>query len=455
MNSKKQLSKQGSVIVTLLIIMPFLLLIVAQYTQQGINSLFLARVDQYRSHAQLASDAGVDLALQEINIDNNWPGTPGIIELHNADSIKTSYEVSVTANNADSKTISSTGRTYKSTNPSVAISSVTIQVDLRAVRAGAFSVVSGVGGLYLSNSAKIVGGDVFVNGEINLSNSAQIGLTTNSVKVDVAHQNCPNPPDATYPRVCGFGENGQPITLNNSSKIYGTVRANNQTNGSSMLNPGLVAGSGVAAQPLPPHDRAAQKAAAIPPVAPYNGDWSCSSGNYTWPANLKIAGNVTISNSCKVTVSGDVWITGNLETKNSAQLIVSNTLGGTKPSIMVDGQTAQFNNSSKLVSNSSNTGFQVINYWSQAGCSPDCPDVTGQDLYNSRNVTTIKLDNSAEGPHTIFYSRWTRVQISNSGQIGALVGQTVELKNSGTLTFGTSVGVGNTYWVIDGYQRSF
>jgi hypothetical protein len=329
-------------------------------------------------------------------------------------------------------------------------------VDLRPVRSGAYSIVSGVGGLVMSNSTKIVGGDVLINGDIKLTNSAQIGLTTNPVNVEVAHQNCPVPVDITYPRICNSGENGQPISIQNTAHIYGTVYANNQTSGTSMSNPGLVASSGVDAQPLPPHDRDAQQAAIATTRSGSDASCTTNNGTQTWPANLKITGNVTISKSCKVTVQGDVWITGTLEMENSGQLIVSSSLGLTKPNIMVDGQTISLRNTSSLVSNSSNTGFQLINYWSTASCSPDCSDVTGNDLYNSRNQATILLDNSASGPHTIFYSRWTKVLINNSGQIGALVGQTVELKNSSTISFGTSVSTGTvTYWVIDGYRRSF
>ena len=123
---------------------------------------------------------------------------------------------------------------------------------------------------------------------------------------------------------------------------------------------------------------------------------------------------------------------------------------------MVDDRDgAEFSNSAKLLSNARGTGFQIISYYSRATCSPDCLNVTGVDLYNSRNDITLRLDNSAEGPNTIFYAKWSRVQIANSGQIGALVGQTVEIKNSGTITFGTSTGTGSTYWVFDGYRRTY
>ena len=454
---KSEKTQRGSVILPFVILLPFLLLMVASYMELTVSSFKLARHDQYRTHAQFAVDAGVDIALQEINQDETWTNTSGAVELHNSGGVCTSYEVSVAPVDDDNKVITAVGRSYASSCSGTVQASVTLKIDLRAVRAGEFSIVTGVGGLYLSNSAKIVGGDVLVNGEISLKNSAQIGLTTNPVAVQVAHQTCPNPPDATYPQLCGSGL-GEPITIENTAHIYGDVVANNQISGAGMSNPGLTASSGVAAQPLPAHDRAAQIAAVNPANDTDGSAASCSgSQTRTWNANTKITGDVTVSNNCVVTVVGDVWITGKLTVLNSGRLIVADSLGTTEPNIMIDSSNgATFRNTSKLQSNSSDTGFQILTYYSAASCSPNCSDVTGTDLYNTRNTTTISLDNSAEGPQTIFYARWSRVQIVNSGQIGALVGQTVELRNSGTITFGTSVpGSAETFWVINGYRRSF
>lgn len=455
MKSFRHISQSGSALLPFVVVVPFLILIATYFMDLAVASFKLARKDQFQTHAQFAADAGVDYALDQINQNGAWTGTGGEVNLHNDGKIRTSYDITVTDINPDSKLLSAVARTYTPVSASSPSSTVTLKVTLRAVKSGDYSVVTGVGGLYLSNSAKIVGGDVLVNGEIALQNSAQIGLTTNPVNLEVAHQTCPNPADATYPRLCASGENGQPISIQNTAQIYGSVRANNQTNGAGMSNPGLIASSGVAPQGLPAHDRNGQKAAV---AQTQSSSWANCSGNVTntWPANLKITGNVTISGQCKVIISGNVWITGTLTVKNSAQLIVADSLGTTRPNVMVDGTKADLSNSALLKSNASNTGMQIITYWSRASCSPDCSDVTGLDLYNSRNDATIELNNSAAGPQTIFYARWSRVLISNSGQIGALVGQTVELKNSGTITFGTTAQPsGIIFWIIDGYRRSF
>lgn len=451
----KPTDQRGMLLLVFLIMIPFLILIATYYMKLTLTSFQVARFDQLHTEAQLAADAGADYAVEQIVQTNSWSGTGGEVTLHSDSSIKTTYSVSTVSSSTNRKTIAVVGRTYWPANTTTAARSVTVYVDLRPVTSGSFSIIGGEGGLIMSNSSKIVGGRVFINGGISMQNNSQIGLSTNPLVVQVADQLCPVPADSTYPRVCNVGEGGQPINIQNPALIYGTVTATNQTNGSRMNSPGLVAGT-VAPQPLPTYDRAGQKAAVTNNITAADANCPSGSSTTTWQANTKIAGNVTLSNSCQVTVMGNVWITGNLTLTQSAQLIVSNTLSTTQPIIMVDGPSgASFQNTATLVTNNVNTGFEIISFWSAAGCSPDCSSVTGTDLYNSRNVTTISIQNNGDAPQSIFYAYWSQVNVGNSGQIGALLGQTINLGNNGTLTFGSSVGTDDTAWVVKSYRRHY
>lgn len=457
MKNRLQLSNKGSVLLPLIIVLPFLILIATHYIDLSVSGFRLARQDQLHTSSQMAADGGADYGLEQINLDGDWTGTVGEIELMTDSESKTTYEVSVSDTGPSSKTLTVTGRSYR---PSGAVSpstSVTIKVDLRPVESGSYSVVSGQGGLIMHNSSKIIGGDVLINGEITMSNSAQIGLGTDTtpVNVSVANQVCPIPANPTYPRLCNAGENDNPITLFNSARIYGDVKANYQTVTNGMSNPGLSATSGVNPEPLPSHDRDAQKAAVTSTISESTA--SCwGSQSKTWAANIKINGTATLSNSCVVTVSGNVWITGNLFISNSAKIVVADSVGTTRPVIMVDGSTGvRLSNGSKIISNTSGTGVEIITYWSKAPCSPNCGNVSGTDLNDSRDETTISLSNTAEAAQSILYARWTQIDLAGSGQIGAVVGQTIQMSNNATVTFGTAVGGGLTQWVVNGYRRSF
>lgn len=452
---------QSGFIVPAVLIMMLGLIAIGTVTMSLASSNFqIAQSESFRLSAQLAADAGADAAVQQLNTTPTWTGTGGSeVTVLNTTFEKTTYTAIVTDDPVDTlkKTIAVTGRSYSPATSTTPKSVRKYEIGLRGVGGGSYAVVTGVGGLTMENSAKIVGGDVYVNGTISLKNSAQIGLTTSPVSVKAAHQSCPISFDSTYPRVCNNGENGQPISIQNSAKIYGEVRATNQTNGAGMQNPGLVAGSTAEPLPLPTHDRSAQVAAVTSTIS--GGSAGCSSGTKTWNANLKVTSDVSISNGCKVTVHGDVWITGKLTLSNSSELIVLNGLTE-PPEIMIDGNSGiELSNSSVLRSNNSSTpvGFRVLTYWSTASCSPDCSSVTGIDLANSRGNTTIKIDNGSSGPNTEFYARWTAVTLSNSGNVGAVVGQTVKLTNSAAITFGTPVSGTNvpSAWVVENYRRTY
>ncbi len=448
--------EEGQILVSMILVIPFLMLIIASYLNFSSSSYRVAKGDQLHTMAQMAADAGADYAVEQVNQDTSWASTGGQITLHNDGMIKTTFQATVSDDSTSAKTITVTGRAFWPGGATLPSSTVKINVGLQAVSSGDFSVASGEGGLIMINSSKITGGAVLVNGTVSLANTAQIGLSTSPVDVQVADAVCPVPVDATYPRICTAADGQpQPISIGNTAKIYGSVRANNQTNGANMLTPGLTSSSGVSTRALPTYDRAAQKAAVSTTIT--GASASCNTNTTrTWTANTKITGDVSISNKCKVTVQGNVWITGNFSMGNTAQLIVPGSAGTTKPIIMIDGSSgAIFNQSAALTPNASGTGFEIITFYSTAACSPDCSSISGTDLNNSRGIKTISLLQSSTAQGTIFYAYWTLVDIGNSGQLGALIGQTIKLENTGTITFTTSAGVGTTSWVVHGYRRAF
>ena len=452
---RKTNSQRGFILVSIMTITIFIMVIGIVSLQLISSNLRSAKNERYLINAQFAADAGLDDAVRQINLDQNWTGTGTEKTLYSPGNFKTTYSSVVTDGATPTQRfITVEAKTFSPTTSTTPKYTRKYTVELRGVSSGDFSVVTGVGGLTMTNSAKIVGGNVYVNGKIDMTNSAQIGLSTSPVAVKVAHQSCPVPASASYPRVCNVNENGEPIRMTNNSKIYGEVQATNQTSGPKMHNPGLVSGSPPAVD-IPTYDRNAQKAAV---ASTYTGNINCYTGTMIFPANYRITGNLDINNSCKITVNGNLWVGGTLNLSNSARMIVADSAGANKPVIMVDGQNgANFSNNTTLQSNSSGTGFRVITYWSTASCSPDCTNVTGTDLYNSSTRTTINLTNSSEGPQTEFFSRWTQIDVNNGGNIGALVGQTIRMSNSGAVTFGSTVsGAGGIQaWVIKSYKRNF
>lgn len=459
---KRLNTDSGFILPTIIIVSLFLTTLAIIVAELAVNNFAIAVDDRNILNSQLAADAGLDRGIVELNIDNDYTGTTGEVQLMDDGDTRVTYEITVIDVDSDTKFLESTGRSYRPTTATDPRATRTFSLELTGIGPldlGDFSIITGAGGLFLENSAKIVAGDVYVNGEIVMSNTAQIGTTLNPVNVRAAHSNCPVPADATYPTVCAMGENGEPITLTNSAHIYGDVQGTNQTDGTSMTNPGLVAGS-PPVEPLPDHDRDAQKAAVTNTMSAAAASCNSNSGTRVIPANTHITGgDVEWKKKCVITILGDVWIDGSVEMTNTASVAVADSLGTTLPTIMIDGDDGiSFRNSTKITANSQDTGARVITYYSTAGCSPDCADVTGTDLFNSREYTTIYMDQSFSAPESLLYARWSQLLIDNSGDIGALLGQTVKLRNSTTVTFGTSViggggPVTTKTWIADGYRR--
>lgn len=453
---------QSGAIVPMILVFMFFFLAMGVMTMSLISSNYqVAQSENLRLHAQLAADGGADRAIQRVNTITNWTGVNDETVM-NADNIRTTFTASVVDDpdpNAGLKYVTVSGKAYAPAASTKARSERKYEIVLRGVGGGNYSVVTGVGGLVMLNSSKIVDGNVFVNGSITMSGTSQIGLSTKPVDVRAANQNCPNPADATYPRVCNTNESTQPISLSNSAHIYGSVMATNQTNGSGMTNNGLQSGS-VAPLSMPPHDRQSIVNAVTASGNTMTGAAaSCTTngGSKTWNANTKIIGDVTVSHKCNIVVKGDVWITGALSFTQSSTMTVDNSLI-TPPSVMIDGKNGlDLNNSSIMVSNSAKIGFIVVTYWSAAACQPNCTDVTGVDLKNSQTTTTISIRNGAAGPNTEFYAKWSAANIGNSGNIGAVVGQTVNLNNSAAITFGTPVSgaTAPSTWVVQSYRRLY
>lgn len=444
---------KGVILVSMVIIMLALTVSALAISTFAINHFARTTNQVIAANSLLAAEAGAEQTLHQLNQNSDFSGFNSQQELfNNSVQGRGTYQTAVTNGSLpNQKFITATGRVYRRSGDTTPETIRKVRLTVVGTTATNFAVQTGPGGLLMSSSATIANGDVYVNGYLTMANSSKIGTPLTPAKLWVAHNNCPTAGGPTFPTQC---TSGQPITLTNSAHIYGEVRATNQTNGNGMSNPGLIAGSSAPTVALPPHLRVAQAAAVTSTIT---GAAASCGGSQTriYQANTKITGNVTINNSCSVTVKGNVWITGNLTLSNSSSLKVDNLLT-TAPDVMVDGSGGvKFSNSSAIVANPLGKGFNFIAYYSTAACSPDCADVTGSDLYNSRNIVTVQLGNSALGAGSSFYARWSRVNITNSGTVGSVIGQSVHLANSGNIVFGTSLSSGVSVWSIKTYQQIF
>lgn len=411
------------------------------------GSYQMAQSENLGSHAQLAAEAGLDYGVQSIFNDSSWTPPSGETVVMDEGGIRTTYKLTLSSGlNPGEKILRSEGRTYRPSTVSDPKASRIYEVALvesTGMGGGAaslltYAVISGPGGLSMSNSANI-NGSVYSLGGITMTNSSSIN-TGSGGQVLAANSSCGAP--AVYPAECS---SGQPINISSSAGISGTVYATNQYSTSGMSNPGLQAGDAtIMAFPAPP-DRNPVKAATSSNPVMSGTSASCSGGNATWPANTKINGDVVIKSGCDLVILGDMWITGSLKISHSSSITFSNSLTQ-KPIIMIDGPAGLImTGSTGIIPNSSGLGGRFITYHSTASCSPECTNITGQDLINSMPIITINIGNSVnDSAGSEFFAAWTTAKSTNSASFGAIAGQRVILGNSSSIINGQSVTFSST-----------
>lgn len=461
-------NNRGMMLVAVLIITTVLVLIGFSLASLTINQYALSNNKVFAANALMVSEAGVEQAIKQINEDASFTGhTTEQVFFDNLTQGRGTYTTAITdLADSNAKQILATGKVYrygKNDPESIRI----IKVTIVGTSSAGYSVHTGPGGLILGGSASITNSDVYVNGTITMTGASKIGTYDQPLSVNVAYNSCPtgSDPGPTYPTTC---TSGQPISTAWSTAIYGDVCATNQTstnypsgNPSGNILPGstgqgLLVGCTAPSVSTPTYNRQAQIDAVTTTASGNDGSYVCGPWPFgrNWPANLKLTGNVKINGSCDVTINGNVYITGDLDLGGAAKLRVADSLGTTRPVVIVDGDI-DLNGSIDMIANSSGTGIHFISFKSTAACSPSCTSVTGTDLKTSQGLLTIDVGGGVNLPGMIFQAYWSKIKIAGSGSIGSAIGQTVDMSGAGTVTFGTSLSSGTRTWTITSYQQEY
>ncbi len=461
----KRDKQDGLILISVIIAISAMIIVGFALVSSTSSQFLLTSKDTYTANASLAAEAGVEQSLQQLNTNDNFGGYPTAQQFfNNTTQGLGTYTTTITndPSNANGRVITSTGKVYRYHNTTTPASTRIVRVTAVGTSSQGYSVYSGPGGLILGGSAAITNSSVYVNGTITLSGASKIGTSSQPLTVNVANDACPtgNSPGPTYPQVCA---STQPISLAFSTNIYGTVCATGQTttgpnhniqggNGGAGLQPGCTAPTVSA----PTYDRSAQIAAVTTTGAGNSNTYVCNSFpfNRTWPANLKLTGNVSVASSCNLVVKGNTYITGNLDIGGAAKITVDNSAGTTRPVIIVDG-TITVGGSAQLIANSYGTGIEFISFKSTASCNPNCTSLSGNDLKTSSGTQTVSIGGAASLPGMVFDSYWGKITVTGSGNVGSAIGQTVDMSGAGTVTFGTTLSSGARTWTISSYQELY
>ena len=410
----------------------------------------------YISNAILAAEAGIERTIYLFNESGPFSGISATEYYNNADQGSATYETQVVAGSIEGeRVITSIGRAYN--KKGVLEKERRIRVTTVGTQSLSPNVYAGAGGLILSGNVNISNTDIYVEGFIHLNNSAaSIGSPSDDMrKIEARNAWCMV--SGSYPEPCPAGT--EPITLNNNATIYGHVCANGQIDdtGITSYDPTCA----VLPRPNPyEYDRDAHIASMDPAkvYSPTATQVKCGNGDDTnWLGGTTITGSITInSNSCELTISGDVYIQGNLDLSKGTVRIADGLT--TRPVIAVDGMITTRNNLS-IIANDQNIGGRFISYKckNESGVAVNgCSSLTDGAQYQTRNDVTVDAKSSDGAIGSIMQSYWGRIDVGASGTIASAVGHTVELSGNGTVVFGDNLASETqSTWTIRSYQYNF
>jgi hypothetical protein len=457
--------QRGLILISVIIAISALIIVGFALISSTASQYLLTSKDTYRANALLSAEAGVEQSVQQLNGNDNFSGYSTSQEFFNNTSQGLGVYTTTVVNdsgNSGARIITSIGKVYRYHDTSNPVSTRIVRVTAVGTSSQGYSVYSGPGGLILGGSAAITNSSVYVNGTLRLTGAAKIGTASQPLTVDVANIACPagNSPGSSYPALCTSTE---PISLAHSTNIYGTVCATGQTSTGPNNNiqsgnggAGLKTGCTAPSTSPPTYDRAAQIAAVTTTASGTDNNYVCKSWPFDriWPGNLKLTGNVNIASSCNLVVKGNVYITGNLSIGGAARITVDNSVGNTRPVIIVDG-TIDVGGSAQLIANTAGTGLEFISFKSTASCNSNCTSLSGNDLKTSSGTQTVSIGGAASLPGMVFDAYWGKITVAGSGNVGSAIGQTVDMSGAGTVTFGTTLSSGARTWTITSYQELY
>lgn len=346
--------------------------------EAGVNRVFVKSIE-----ARAVADAGVEDALYRIMAGRQI----GASETLGAGRATTTMTMTTTAAGA-TRIIRSAGRRDSlQQNVEAALTTTTTGVAFN------FGAQVGDGGLTMNNGAKI-NGNVYATGDINggtVTGTATVANSAGGVTTKIAN--------AT------IGVAG-----------HANLFVNDTIGGSACPNPNCVV-ENPARQDMPITDQMIQR---------WKDQAACSSGctlitgnhNVSGLENLgpaKITGNLTFSNGARLTVTGTIWVAGDIDFANNCAVSLASGYGSKGGIIVADGTVSVANGCT--FSGSGSAGSLIM-------------------LLDDKNAPASRvIDVSNNSAAVIYYARNGRVHFNNNAAAKEATAYGLDLDNNVTITY--------------------
>lgn len=375
-----------------------------------------------QAQAFTIAEGAIDQAVYQLNQNPSYTGQTNTA-LGNG-----TFTIIVSAIDSNTKQVTTTGYIPNNQNP-IAIKIIKANVGIDAnVISFHYGVQTGQGGFTLDNTSFITG-NVFSSGSV-------IGSNKNYIYGDVISAGPSglvygvHATSSVYAHTIG---NASQQTIIDKNAYYATTKTNTTVTGSSFPNSTDQATTTLPISDTQINQWETEAAAGGTASTCSNGSYNISSGTMNL-GPIKIPCDLNITGSSVVTVSGPLWVTGNITIKNSSVVKMAATLGAQNVAIIADNPANQLT-SSKIEAENTVT-FQ------NSGTPGSSVFLISQNKSAEMggNEEAIELNNSATA--FVAYAAHGRINISNSISLKEVTAYKISLKNSANIVYDT--GLSNT-----------
>ena len=456
--SRSRQDQRGTLLILTMIVI-FAMFTIGLSIAEATGSQYTSnRQKLYVENALSAAEAGISASRAQLKLNSAFAGYDNASRQTVYDDTvrgKADFITEVSTNADGTKTIISTGYVYKP-GATAAFNTKRIKaiVQRQNQTVATPSIFAGSGGLTVSNGA--VGPDntgniVNVMGKLTMSNHGVIGGSSmtgasGTPTVNVANIACSQ--SGNYPVACP--SNQQPLQLSGYGRIYGNVCATNQVDQytapfalEGVFPPGTLqpnCTAPIAATPI--FDKQAFVNGMTSSGAASGAGCYGLGDNKTWQANRTYTGNVLVGFYCSATVTGDVYITGNLTIDGNTTFRVQDGVT-TAPTIVVNGRVTM---GGLIRKNNLGVGVKIISFYSNYATCSDSPSCVVLPAANAQASVSIRaIDCTFCTPDaSVLWSYFGKTYLGGPSGfiggslagIGALMGGSVEMSNY-AFTFGS------------------
>lgn len=182
----------------------------------------------------------------------------------------------------------------------------------------------------------------------------------------------------------------------------------------------------------------------------YSGNLTLDNIDATSTSALKINGNLTITDAARMTISGTLYVTGNLSVQGDTDLILNSSVGSGSLVVVVDG-TANIGNAANVSGSGTAGSYMVIVSTSNCGGSSSCSGTPAVRLSGAAGAVVLLAPNG-------------QVTFDGSASAKAVAAYKMSLTGATTLNyesglssidFGGTGGGGGSTWITDTWKEIY